>query len=336
VASVERPTLYLVAPVSLQSWFEHFSACTTGDHVVFTGEGPDLGLEGVLPHLARRERVTVVLSSHTTLERDGQLADRLRGYGLPVYAQSRHCGALGTDKFRLKAWFDACGFPSPQWMRAGGASRLEGSDRLVVVKHRHGTQSVGTRLTRLADCALSADEFCELYVDGVEYSVLVYRDERGVAVFPPIWKGATSPDLVPPWRRLRLCPYAEITSDLDLRLRDQSRRIALAARCCGFMEVEYLVTDAGDLQVLEINPRVAGTMRIAAMACDVPIFAMHKLPELRDDVAAVRWAAEVPYSGRPFSDAAGEVFATSRLTMAAADPALLRGRLSEMLERVGA
>src|SRR6185369_16359938 len=93
------------------------------------------------------------------------------------------------------------------------------------------------------------------------------------------WKGATSRALVPPWRRLRLCPYPPLPAGLEALLRADARALADAIDTAGFVEIEYLVTADGRRVVLEINPRVSGTMRIASLATGIPIFS---LPVLRD------------------------------------------------------
>jgi hypothetical protein len=310
------PTLYLVAPESLAAWFPSFVDDVPGDLILFTGEDGAAPAERILRLLGEGPaRTTVLLPSHETLERDSALARRLRGHGHDVLGPSRRSVRLGTDKVLMKQFFDRRGFASPPWAAAGHERRLASPDALVVVKQRRGTQSVGTRLARLGDCTLRADELCELYLDGVEYSVVVYRDDRREVVFPPIWKGRTSTALVPPWRRLRLCPDPLLSPAREGALRTGARTIAAAAGVCGLVEVEYLVTPEGELQVLEINPRVAGTVRLAAMATGVAIFSLHRL-DLAGDLDASSYAAEVPYTGAPFADEREQVFATSRLTVA--------------------
>lgn len=328
---VPAAVAYLVAPASLTSWFSAFLPPGPDDVVIRTGEGTRLDLPAVLKRIGEPgERVVVFLSGHDTLRRDSAAADLLRRRGFTVVAQSARCARLGTDKFAMKEFFDAHGITSPPWTWAGGSPWSGDADQLLVVKHRYGTQSAGTRLARAQDCVLGPEEFCELYLDGVEYSVVAYRDGRGCATFPPVWKGRTSRALVPPWRRLRLCPFPGLAPETDRLMRATARRIADDASCTGFVEVEYLVADSGDLVVLEINPRVSGTMRISAMAAGVPIFGMHRLTGLRRDLMAARHAAEVPYAGEPFCDPAGGVVATSRITVAAADTAALRRRLWEL------
>ncbi|MER5625644.1 hypothetical protein ABT061_31855 [Streptosporangium sp. NPDC002544] len=325
------PVIHAVAPASLESWFGHFVDLAPEDRAVFTGEDAGVDVAPLLEAIGRAPRVTVIFhSSHATLGRDQLLAFRLRELGHRAECQSRLCASLGSDKILMKEFFDRYRLVSPPWARAGEPLPEAGPDTPVVIKDRHGTQSVGTRLARAGECRLAPNELGELYVDGVEYSVLIYRDEHGTATFPPVWKGPTSQDLVPPWQRLRLCPDPALGGTWDRKLRAVGKRLADLAEAHGYLEAEFLLTPAGEVHLLEINPRVSGTMRLAAMATRLPIFSLHARPELRDHLCAARFSGEVPYSGAPITDADGEVFATSRLTVAGESPGEVRAKLREL------
>lgn len=327
---MNRPTLYVVSPTSLGGWFEHFTDLRPDDVVLHVGEQSELDTAKVLAELdADPDRDVVIYSSHDTLTRDRWLADGLRLLGHRVLSQSHLSTVLGADKLLMKRFLDRHGFRTPEWVTGGGRLRPanHGDDVYLVVKARHGTQSVGTRLAAVADGPLTDGEFAERYHEGTEFSVIVYRDEHRVTTFPPVWKGRTSLSLVPPWRRLRLCPGPDVSPGLDRELRRTSAAIAEAADNRGFVEVEYLVTDDGRVTVLELNPRVSGTMRITAMATAVDIFSLHRRPDLAGAVPAVRWAAETPYSGVHGALPAQDVYATSRLTVAADSPSAARTKL---------
>ncbi|WP_433380403.1 hypothetical protein [Streptosporangium sp. CA-115845] len=325
------PVIHAVAPASLESWFGHFVDLASEDRAVFTGEDAGVDVAPLLEAIGRAPRATVIFhSSHATLGRDQLLAFRLRELGHRAECQSRLCASLGSDKILMKEFFDRYRLVSPPWARAGEPLPEAGPDTPVVIKDRHGTQSAGTRLARAGECRLAPNELGELYVDGVEYSVLIYRDEHGTATFPPVWKGPTTQDLVPPWQRLRLCPDPALGGTWDRKLRAVGKRLADLTEAHGYLEAEFLLTPAGEVHLLEINPRVSGTMRLAAMATRLPIFSLHARPELRDHLCAARFSGEVPYSGAPIADADGEVFATSRLTVAGESPGEVRAKLREL------
>lgn len=311
--------VHLIAPASVTSWFSYFACLTEADRVLPVGEAPELA-PGVLDSiLAGPQRTAVIFSGHDSLLRDLRVASLLREHGYQAITQSVRCARLGYDKFAMKEFFCAAGIATPAWARAGMAGSLGAPAARVVVKQRHGTQCAGTRTVTVGECVLGPGELAERFVDGVEYSVVVYRDQHGVATFPPVWKGPVDAVLTPPWRRMRLCPYPAAGPGLDQELRDVAVTIAEAAGAHGHMEVELLVTGEGSLLALEINPRVSGTMRISAMATGLPIFSMYRLPGRRGHLAATAAAAEVPYDGPPVCDAAAGIFATSRLTVAARD-----------------
>ena len=312
-------TLHLLRPDSVGTWFRHFARAHGADRVLVPGEHAPVAPAEVLALLEADRALdrVVVHSSHDTLVADRELADRLGAAGVSVLCQSRPAVDLAVDKLRMKEFFDRHGLPSLPWVPPGRSAPWL-ADGPAVAKPRGGTQSVGMALVPEPEGrAPGPDEYWEQYADGVEYSVVVYRDEAGWASLPPVWKGPTSSALVPPWRRLRLCPHAGTDEQLDLRLRELAVRTARLIDCSGHLEVEYLVDAAGRISILEINPRVSGTMRIAAMAADVPVFSLCDLGELRGHLPAVRCAAERPYQGTAFSDPVGGVFATSRLTVAA-------------------
>jgi len=327
------PVLYLISPASAAGWFPYFALLASDDLIREIGEGQDVDelaiRRGLTEGLASGLRRVVIFSSHDALLRDVRLAERLRADGISVFAQSEACAQIGYDKFAMKDFFDSRGLSTPPWGRAGDITSVAPARTPVVVKNRHGTQSAGTRLCTVEYCALRDDEFAEVFIDGVEYSVVVFRDQHGTATFPPVWKGRTGTDLIPPWRRLRMCPVPGIDPVLDRRLRDLAANVVTLAEGLGHVEVELVADDAGGIHIFEINPRVSGTMRISAMAVRMPIFGLHRLPGARGALAPVRSAAEVPYSGPVIYDPDHDTFATSRLTLAADDYAQLRAKLGE-------
>jgi len=162
--------------------------------------------------------------------------------------------------------------------------------------------------------AAPADTYWEDFIEGVEYSVVLYRDDEGTALFPTVWKGPVQKDLAPPWRRLRLVP-AEAASESSREMADTALRIAELLDAWGYVEVEFILPAVGPAVVIDINPRICGTMRIVAMATGLPIFdpSAFRVPGTRV-VPPVRFAAEVPYEGQPFTTQ--NAVASSRVTCA--------------------
>jgi hypothetical protein len=276
---------------------------------------------------------TVILySSHSTLRRDCDLGALLRAAGHDVFCQTHYCAELGYDKVVMKQFFDDHAFPTPRWGIGSvprGMSNLTCEDSRIVIKNRHGTQSKDMRLLSNGP-APSTEEFCELFVEGVEYSVLAFGDSSRHVIFPPVWKGPSTSELTPPWLRMRLCPNPYLAPDIEDQLRSMTLAIARAARGWGFIEAEYIVSGMNEIWVLEINPRISGTMRISAMATGVPIFSIHANESLSGNVVATQCAMEVPYEGGPLTCPELDVFATSRLTVSAQDSSGLQKKIERL------
>lgn len=310
---------HLVAPESLEHWFRHFTTRPPAAvHHIGSGALDGDKMVAALPKTATH---VCIHSSHDSLRRDCEIADRLRGANLEVVAQSRLCVELGTDKARMKKYLANAGFHTPAGMSI---------DQRWVVKRRGGTEAIGMRFARSLPL-VGPEELMEQFIDGEEFSVVLFAWRNRVITFPPVYKGPTRPDLLPPYRRPRVCPTPARLAQHDALLRAVARRLALAVSCQGWLEVEFAVNRSGEPVVFEFNPRVSGTMRISAMATEIPIFDLaERFDELDDDLQASRFGAEVPWTGDPIADPAADVFATSRLTTAAGSIAQLCGKLGEL------
>lgn len=244
-------------------------------------------------------------SGHDSLRRDRELAQALERYGIPTMAQSLTAVTAGVDKVFARETLARAGVGLTPW---GVAAVPAAAD--VLVKARDSTQS--------RDIAWGGSEplpegtYWEKWVDGQEYSVVGYRD-AGTMILPIISKGATRRDLLPPWRRARtVSPHVTPPGAADMI--EATRTIVDVLDVWGFFEVEFVLPDSlvsGAVQVIEVNPRISGTLRLAAMAAHVPIFAPGALAGDRTIPAALV-GVELPYSGPPV--ASDRLIATSRLT----------------------
>jgi len=306
---VTRPLLTAVAPDSLRSWYHVFA--DQREPVVFLGERADGTPPVVEDLLALANGAEIrLLSSHDSLRRDLLLAESLRAAGAVVWSQSALAVRAATDKVFTKRLLEEHGLPVPRWGVAPPAA--EDVSR-VLSKRRDSTQSQG--LAWAAEVGgWAADVYWEEYLDGIEYSVVLYREAGHITVLPPIWKGATRCDLLPPWQRLRVCPVPRDSVHVVRTLIELGCRVAHALDVWGFTEVEFIVTE-GDAHILEVNPRVCGTMRLAAMAAGIAIFDSERLRGTGVQHPAIASAGELPYGGAPFVEP--QVIATSRVTCAA-------------------
>lgn len=320
-SSPERLLHHVVAPPSLRTWFEHFVSADV-DHIHMAPED-DTDAAALTERLLRTGGDRFILhSSHRSLHRDAEVARQLRDYGLRAVAQGTDSVMLALDKGQMKEFFTRIGARTPPMPAEASAAVRD-----WVVKRRHGTEGHGMRFAVGPAPAHSADEYVEAFVAGLEFSVIAYVEGDRFVTLPVVEKGWATPALRPPYRRARVCPPAPHHEAVAADMLATTRLIAVEAGILGWLEVEFVVDSFGQHWVLEINPRICGTMRLAAMCADVAIFDIPGRTDLEGHLPAVRRGAEVPWHGEPIVDPALQTFATSRLTVSAGDAATLRARL---------
>jgi biotin carboxylase len=317
--------LTVVAPTSVQSWYGAFAR--ESSPVIFVGE-KELDCEAVLLRIAEvaESRPIRILSGHDSLIRDFVVGRRLRAIGVEAITQSGFASAVGIDKLLQKRMLAAAGIPVPVW---GGPGDPMPPDTRILCKERDSTQSRGLRWAdRMAERADHV--YWEEFVPGVEYSVVLYRDGRTTTVFPVVWKGEDRLDLLPPWRRLRTVPSG-LDPGTTESLIDTTVKIAEVFDTWGFIEVEFIVPWNGEPLVIDVNPRICGTLRLVAMATGVRVFDWTDFPGDQDRVLPVRrYAAEIPFDGPPF--VSESVIATSRLTCSGDDSSAVRRMLTKWVD----
>jgi hypothetical protein len=331
--------LHLVSPTSLRSWLPFFVTLGPQDKIVWLGESSplDAGLEAELAAAHRAASATVVHSSHHTLERDASLGQRLCAAGGRVLCQTPEAARLGTDKIAMKRRLDLAGLPSIPWRHASTGVGPDSFANLYsapyVVKQRRGTEGQRLTLGERPRCTLGDDWYEEPFVAGTEYSVNVFTAPQRTVTFPSIWKGDTRRDLLPPYKRLRLVPAPCLDAAADAGLRGLAVAAARALGSIGFAEVELIIGGDRVARIMEVNPRIAGTLRLSAMTTGVRVF---DLPSNEGagviHLPAVRHAAEVPAVGDPWCVPERDMFCTSRLTVAADSYRGLRRALRDALE----
>ncbi|MEU6034138.1 ATP-grasp domain-containing protein [Actinomadura sp. NPDC047616] len=326
-------THHVVVSRSVHPWFRYFcSAPPRNVHYVSDRAADRDRLEAEL----RRTRAETVVfhSSHVSLPRDIDVAAALRRQGTRVVAQNPGCAELGLDKVATRRFLRDLSIPVPPDPPA--RSHAEPTGRWVI-KRRYGTEGDGMRLVDGPGLAgMGAGEYAERFVDGREFSVLACADGARVVTLPIVDKGRSRPDLLPPFRRPRVCPAPDLEPRLQARMLEITEAIVAAAACAGWIEVEFVLGGAGEPLVLEINPRLAGTVRVSAMAAGVRVFDLPVDPDARGHLAARSLAVEVPWTGPPVLDPQRHTFATSRLTVSGADRREIAERLAVLGLGLGA
>jgi hypothetical protein len=294
--------LTLLAPPSLSVWFEALG----GDRLsmIPIGENGPLSAD-MLESISRKGNggTVRVHSGHGSLMRDSLLAEELRMRGAKVYAQSPTAVMAGLDKAFARRLMQDAAVPLTAW----GVDRLPNRSD-ILVKARDSTQSRSIRWASGAG-AIGPDKYWEQWIDGFEFSVTGYRENGALTLLPIVAKGRTRRDLLPPWRRLRWVRPGEPLPFADT-MYDTSCTIAEALDIWGFFEVEFVT--GHEVRVIEVNPRISGTLRLAAMAADTKIFSPGALAASPRIMQPVFSGLELPFDGNPILEP--RLIATSRLS----------------------
>lgn len=324
---------FIIASRSVNGWWRDLAGARRGSAGILIDENSDENWDSVCTGLVRqlpKDGTTVFLSSHDSLRRDAYLSERLeeKGYLRP-FGASRCAAELGSDKVRMKEMFERIGTPTPAWWRSGRRTPAAG---LFVSKPRYGTMGQGAKLVD-ADQAITGDIYLEEYVPGVEFSVILIRRAGTTLVFPPVWKGSTNQSLVPPHRRARICSTLHSVGATQSAMIQISVELAEALEFEGFLEAEFVISPSGSPLVLEINPRIAATMRMAALSARAPLF---DLPTSGSGIVRLSPAMvslELPLNAPvPRRLEHPGVVATSRVTIVAETIGMLVKRLEWVLE----
>jgi hypothetical protein len=93
------------------------------------------------------------------------------------------------------------------------------------------------------------------------------------------------------------------------------------------MEVGFIVGAEGTPYATEINPRLAGTVKVAAMSAGVRVFDLPAHPEVCGHLPARETAIEAPWHGPPIISYDAGILATSRIAASGSDRSAIEGRL---------
>ena len=283
------------------------------------------GVAGLLSRYKNLEEI-VIVSSHESFLEDIDLRGQFNSKGIKVHCQSSFACSLAVNKIAVKKMLDENKIASIDWS-------TESSHEIIdfVVKKNDGSIGKGTRYYyKNMDIELD-NEFIEAFVEGDEYSVNVFTDKAGNSiVFPSVYKGITGRDMVHPSSKIRVCSNFEDFSGIVNQMNDMAVRVAKLIENIGFMEVEFIVDSSGKVLILEINPRVSGTLRMASMACDSMCFDLlldETMMKCNKRLECVHNVLEIPCLGRNFSSEEQDIICTTRASFCFND-------LDEMVSKI--
>lgn len=291
----------------------------------------------------------VFMSHHSTLLEDAARAESLAAlFSGPIIAQPLDVGIIAYDKRRMAvlASQQRWARPIPEFSISDAEKYLANPNAAVIVKPPRGTEGVGffviETVEKLAASKKSPETsmLIQPYIQGLEYSLNMYRVNGSIRHYPLVEKGATSRLGVHPSKRRRFCPPRVINEADQTAMQNAATAMAEAMELEGLCEFEFIVSVDGSIYLVEINPRVAATMRMSSLAAGSSIFDDYITASLFPRSApsqfkGQRFAAELPVPLEvadrfPKGKLSADLWVTSRFTVAAESEFSLAMRISEI------
>lgn len=320
--------IFFSSSPSVSFWIDRF--VSKSDYSIFTLKEKyvyELGeiLQMINSKVTERKDVKIYfISSHYSFLRDYFLSKSLCELGYDSKSQRKEMIQIGIDKLKMKRFLREKSINTPDWLEE--IYLISHKDYLIKGRYSTASGSISHLDRKRFDCY--QDKYLEEFRIGVEYSVNVFCDYNGELTFyPVVWKGENSEDLTPPYKRLRIAgPYNENFELLSRRFYEICRKLCNEINNYGFVEFEFLVTES-EIFLLEINPRVSGSLRIAAMACGFPAFDNYIEERKGEILKPINIAIEIPYQGEYLKGCNNEYICTTRATFAGKN-------VSEIINRI--
>lgn len=308
--------IFYIMSSSISKWFSYFCSEKNYKEIVVRNLPLDNKVSEEITRiecLYGKEVEIYILSSHISLNRDICLARLLIKKGYVVYAQSDMATDYGINKVYQKEMFEVNKYLTPQWTVS---HKNINNDYLI--KKNNATEAKGVTWYN-NKTSHRRDIYFEKYISGTEYSVNVFSDKMQSLAFPAVYKGVNSKELVPPYMRIRLCgKYNNQVEIYVNKMQNIALELSKEINNYGFMEVEFLVDKEGNIYILEINPRVSGTLRIATLAAGVKCFDLYFYSKMQKSKLVARHNAyEIPYDGSTLFNNDAGIYCTSRATFLA-------------------
>ncbi len=253
----------------------------------------------------------VIVSSHESFLKDIDLKEQFESRGIQVNCQSNFACSLAVNKIKAKKMFDKNNIASIEWSLDAYSATTD-----FVVKKSNGSMGTSVKYCKKNTNIKLENEYIEPFVEGYEFSVNVFNDRAGKSiVFPSVYKGTTGRSMIHPSNKIRLCSNFKACSEIINQMNDMAIRVGHLIKNIGFMEVEFIVTSSSQVQILEVNPRVSGTLRMASMACNNMCFDLlldEKEIACNKQLKCSHQTLEIPYMGRATVDEEQNIICTTR------------------------
>ena len=222
-------------------------------------------------NLIQNHRIDVVIPSlDEMLEGWAERKEFFLDRGVHVIVSDVETLRMCMDKWATYEFFERAGIPTPR-------TSLE--QKFALVKPRRGRGGVGVAIT---DEPVSMDgNISQEVVDGEEYTVDVFCDRNG------------EPGYIVPRRRERVVQGKSLAGTVCRHegIENWVRKICKAASFRGPVNMQCFVMGNGEINFIEINPRLAGGMALGFAATENWI-----------QIAINHWVESEPISWKPVRD----------------------------------
>lgn len=249
-----------------------------------------------------KEYDVVVIMIHGTPGENGILQAELERHGLPFTTCSSRVSAITFDKHACKKGLQGTGIPlAPElfFHRGEPFNPEEVVEKLglpVFVKPNDGGSSFGvTKVKRQEDLAAavaaafseSDDVLIESFIPGRELTEGVFS--RGGEIIPlPVTEIISHNEYFDYEAKYmgksdEVCP-AQISREVEMKVREQTRRIYQHFGCSGMIRCDYILSESGQVYFLEINP-IPGMTKMSLVPAQIRAAGM-EVSEVLDSIIA--------------------------------------------------
>lgn len=225
--------------------------------------------ENTQNHLIRyiinnKPKFIYIYSLHSTFASDIKLAKYIKNkLGIPVIGTSyRDYKILGNKLELRKVYSKSVIFPQYFDKIALPIFKKQMGENWIV-KRSDMTKGFGQKLIKKKDIAnikLGNQMYIERFIHGQEYSVNIVNSKcNGLVVLPAINKGMTTYELIHPCKKKRSIADLKIGKTLM----ELTKELVELMSPSHVAEFEFIVTDDEEIYLIEVNPRVSGTFKIA-------------------------------------------------------------------------
>ncbi len=181
-----------------------------------------------------------------------------------------------NNKHLAKELFDRENIRNPKWIYAENKQSINAIDMKfpVVIKRLNGWSGYMQNVVRDQEkLVLLLDQIeypalIEEHISGVEFSVDMVVWDKDYFFYPLVYKGRTDLEATHPLSKIRICP-APVSEVVEKQIQECARKVCETLNIQGYVDIDIILSDSGDIYILEVNPRFSGATRLVNMSSQI-------------------------------------------------------------------